>query len=110
MNSSKGKKGQQMFRENLRRTFWQVPALIVLASFIAAGVNSWRSDGISLVGDWSEEARFSDTAAVSMVVALEEARKLFERDEAVFLDARSPDQYAEGHIRGAFNIDRKSVV
>lgn len=104
MNSSKRKKGKQMFRENLRRTFWQVPSLIVLASLLSAGVNSWRADGIPLVGDWSEEARFSDTAGESMIIALKEARKLFERNDAVFLDARPPVQYAEGHIRGALNM------
>ncbi len=93
-----------MYRENLRKTFWQVPALIAMAGMIAVAVNGWRSDGIPLVGDWSAETRFSDTTGETMTIALEEARELFERDAAVFLDARPPDQYAEGHIRGALNM------
>jgi rhodanese-related sulfurtransferase len=93
-----------MFQERLKQTLWQFPLLIVMAFLIALVVNHWRGDGIALVGDWSEEARFSDFTGQSMAIGLEEAIRLFEQDAAIFLDARPQYQYAEGHIQGALCI------
>jgi len=80
-----------------------MPALLILACLIAIGTNQLRSDGLPLVGNWSVEARFSDAAGDSMVISLEQAKQLFKKDEALFLDARPESQYAEGHIQGALN-------
>jgi rhodanese-related sulfurtransferase len=98
-----------MFQERLKQTLWQFPLLIVMAFLIALLVNYWRGDGIGLVGDWSEEARFSDYKGQSMVIGLEKARQLFEKDAAIFLDARPQYQYAEGHIQGALCIPWQEV-
>lgn len=98
-----------MFQERLRQTFWQFPLLIVMAILIALLVNHLRGESIELVGDWSEEARFSDPEGQSMVIGLEEARQLFEKDAVLFLDARSRNQYVEGHIRGALCIPWQEV-
>ncbi len=98
-----------MFQERLKKTLWQFPLLIAMAILIALLVNHMRKDGIAIVGDWSEEARFSDSAGQSMVIGLEEARRLFEKDAAIFLDARPQYQYAEGHIRGALCIPWQEV-
>ncbi len=43
-------------------------------------------------------------------VDLVSAKKLFDERQAVFLDARSPDEYAEGTIRGAVGISIMSVI
>jgi rhodanese-related sulfurtransferase len=88
----------------LKQSLWQMPALVLLACLIAAGVNHWRSDGIPIIGDWSVEARFSDAAGESPVIALDRARHLFEQDAAVFVDARPESRYSQGHIRGALNL------
>lgn len=93
----------------IKQTLWQIPALIFFSALIALGVNHWRVDGIVLVGDWSVETRFADSAGESLVVALDEAAALFEQDAVVFLDARPPDQYAKGHIGGALNLPWQAV-
>lgn len=98
-----------MFQERLKKTLWQFPLLIVMAILIALLVNHMRKDRIALVGDWSEQARFSDSAGQSMVIGLEEARRLFEQDAVIFLDARPQYQYAEGHIQGALCIPWQEV-
>jgi len=87
-----------------RKALWQIPALIALAAIIAISTNALRDDGIPLVGDWSVESRFSDTAGESLVIPLEQAVELFEKDSVLFLDARPRSQYVEGHIRGALNL------
>jgi rhodanese-related sulfurtransferase len=98
-----------MFPERLKQTLWQFPLLVVMAVLIALSVNYWREDGIALVGNWSEETRFSDAAGQTMVIGLEEAKRLFEQDAAIFLDARPQYQYAEGHIRGALSLPWQEV-
>ena len=93
----------------IRKAVWQIPALLVLAVIAGIGTNAWRSDGIPLVGDWSAAARFSDTAGESIAIPLERAADQFEKGTALFLDARPPGQYAEGHIRGALNLPWQGV-
>lgn len=91
------------------QTLWQIPLIFLLAGAFSIGVNSLRPDGIPLVGNWSEEARFSGTDGEMLVIELEQAEQLFDRDEVVFLDARPQSQYAEGHISGALNIPWQEV-
>ena len=81
-----------------------MPVLIALACLIGLAVNQVRPDGIVLVGDWSQDARFSDAAGDSLVVSLETAEQLFRQERALFVDARPKSQYDEGHIRGALSI------
>jgi rhodanese-related sulfurtransferase len=92
-----------------RKTLWQIPALIALAAIIGIGTNTWRDDGIPLAGDWAVEARFSDTAGENLVITLEQAVQWFQRDSVLFLDARPPSLYVEGHIRGALNLPWQEV-
>ena len=37
-------------------------------------------------------------------LTMEEAKADFDRGIAIFLDARDPDEYQEGHIKGALNL------
>jgi 3-mercaptopyruvate sulfurtransferase SseA len=37
-------------------------------------------------------------------ISLEEARTAFDAEEAIFLDVRSPESYAQVHVTGAINI------
>lgn len=51
--------------------------------------------------DWSPEARLKAATGNGMVIPLNEAVAFYDAIEAVFVDARPPDIYAEGHIPGA---------
>lgn len=93
----------------LKQALWQTPALLFLAGLMALGVNHWRSDGIPLVGNWSAEARFADAAGDSPIVSIEEAGRLFEKNEALFVDARPRSQFEQGHIRGALSLPWEEV-
>lgn len=99
----------QTKRSVVKQAAWQIPSLMVLASIIAFGVNQWRADGIPLVGNWSVEARFADAAGESLVISIEEARRLFAGQGALFLDARPSHQYSEGHIQGALSLPWQDV-
>lgn len=93
-----------MFQESLKRALWQMPLLVITACVIGIAVNNLRPDGLALVGDWSEQARFADAAGESLVIGLDEAAGLFRRQAALFVDARPQSQYAEGHIQGALSL------
>jgi rhodanese-related sulfurtransferase len=67
-------------------------------------VNQLRPNGISFTGDWSTEAQLTTEAGDSLAISLVEAENLFFSGVAVFLDARSADAYASGHIEEARNL------
>jgi len=85
--------------------FFQATAILTLAVLIALAVNLIRRDAIPLVGDWSPKGRMSEGALGGAgLISLEEAQLLFETNEAIFLDARSPGAYRSGHIQGALSL------
>ncbi|MBF0230992.1 MAG: rhodanese-like domain-containing protein [Desulfamplus sp.] len=96
-------------RAYLKQTFWQIPAFIILAFILALTINHFRSDSIPIIGDWSVDARFSDSAGASLVISLDEAKVLFEQNHALFLDARPKDEYDEGHIAGALSLPQQEA-
>jgi len=95
-------------KEKIPLILLQSVIIILIASTLGFLVNQLRSDGLSLIGDWSPEARLTASSGESMVISLEEAREMCSDKEAVFLDARSPEDYARGHIRCAQNIPWQS--
>jgi len=93
----------------LKQSLWQVIALVFLSSFIAFTVNHFRSDQIPIIGEWSVDARFSDSEKKSLIISLEQAGDLFKNKAALFLDARPKEQYDEGHIKGALSLPQQEA-
>jgi rhodanese-related sulfurtransferase len=90
------------------RAVWQSGAIVVLACATGLLANEYRSDKLPLVADWSLEDRLTTDAGNGLAVSLDEARRLCLNGGAVFLDARSPEDYARGHIRCAQNVPWQS--
>ncbi len=86
------------------QAIWQGMVILVLTCVTALSVNHLRPGGIPLVADWSPEAQLTLDSGDSLMISLEEAGILFFDRSALFVDARSRDQYAEGHIEGAVNL------
>ncbi len=87
-----------------REAVRQGAVLVAAACVLAAVSNGIRSDGIPWVGDWSAASLGTSEDGSNLEISLEEAQILFLTKEAVFLDARSPEAYARGHIEGARNL------
>ena len=86
------------------RVIWQVVAILLMAAALGLSVNQLRPGKLALVADWSPQAQLTLESGDTMEISLDQAEELFHAQVAVFLDARSPELYAEGHIRGAFNL------
>ncbi len=93
----------------IKQALWQAPAMIALACMLGLAINYLRTDRLPLVGNYSADARFTDVKGKSLIVSFLEARRLFEEGSALFLDARPKTLYAQGHIRGAFNLPWETV-
>lgn len=86
------------------QAIWQSSAILFLGLVFALMINYLRSDGLSMVEDWAVEDRLTLDSGESLAVSLEESQEFFFSQTAIFLDARSPELYQEGHILGAYNF------
>jgi rhodanese-related sulfurtransferase len=85
--------------------------IIVIGSAVGVIFNNFSSKGITLKGSWSSQMT-SDSIIVPYsyqkddppAVSLDYAQMKFQSPRVIFLDARLPADFKEGHIRGAINF------
>ncbi len=83
----------------------QSVAILALAAVLSFAVNHFRKERLPLVGDWSPKTELNALkTSEDAVISIEEARALFLTGGAIFLDARSPEDFQAGHIQGALNL------
>jgi rhodanese-related sulfurtransferase len=82
----------------------QIMALVILSAVAAVVVNALRPDRLPLIGDWTVAARITTSTGERMDISLDEAENLFFTGAAVFIDARSEQDYAQGHIQNARSL------
>jgi rhodanese-related sulfurtransferase len=87
-----------------KTAFYQTLAFASAAGIFALIVNQVRSDSIPLLGDWSPEARITLKFGKNILIPFKEAEEQFLTGSAIFFDARTPELYQKGHIRGARNL------
>jgi len=90
----------QRIRQGIIHAFW----MVAMAALIGAVFNMVRTAGIPMVGDWSPKAVTEIHAGDLEVIGLGDAVELFEKGNALFIDAREPGDFSGGHITGAVNI------
>lgn len=98
------------FSRLLGRACWQLAILVLVAGALGIAVNLPRSDRLPLVGDWSPKGRLTLPTGDDLAVPREEARQAWFLRTAVFVDARSQDQFLLGHIEGAREQTRITKV
>lgn len=84
---------------NLRQGVWQGLVLLILAAVIGLGVNALRPDGLPLTPQ-----PVAKPATGVIPITLSQAWQIHGTGQAVFLDARDPFLFAQGHIPGALNV------
>jgi rhodanese-related sulfurtransferase len=94
----------------MKRSLLQAVAIIVLSGTIGLAVNGVRPDGIPWVENWQEKVLNKQLAGGLPAVTLQEVREAYEGGFALFVDARDPDFFKEGHIPGAVNLPVKDFA
>jgi rhodanese-related sulfurtransferase len=89
----------------------EVSILIGIAVVAAFAVNAFSSKGIALIGDWdtsqgvisakSKDDPVSHDLEIGDIFSVKE---IYDTGEAVFIDARGYEDYAEGHVKGAVSL------
>jgi rhodanese-related sulfurtransferase len=93
------------------QTVKEIIILLGLAFFFAFAVNFFSPAGIALVGQWDTEQGVVTARAKNDVVTddleiatVGQARKLYDTGGYIFVDARSAEDYKQGHIKGAVSL------
>jgi rhodanese-related sulfurtransferase len=98
------KASQLRNKEWIFSTLRQLGTIVLLSLILGILVNHVHPDRIPFVADWSPKARLTEDSGESLAISLEEAKALCSDKGAVFLDARSPEDYAQGHVQCALNV------
>lgn len=86
------------------RSLRQLSIIVLAAVAIALISNHFRPDRIPLVESRSSETRLISPSGRQLAISLDEAKKLHIAKNALFLDARPPEEYDAGHIQGAVSL------
>jgi rhodanese-related sulfurtransferase len=87
-------------------------AVITLLSAAVAGAQMkvpTKSAGSQRLPLSANGARVN-TASSFQRISMADAKKLYEKDQAVFIDVRSNEQFTYGHIKGALSIPGSQIV
>ncbi|MFH2046946.1 MAG: rhodanese-like domain-containing protein [Pseudomonadota bacterium] len=85
--------------------------LYIVLITIVAGLTSnlLRSDKTPFFENWTEKIKHASLSGENLEISLEKAVQLFRQNGAIFMDARSLEEYNEGHIKGAISFPYMEV-
>jgi rhodanese-related sulfurtransferase len=97
--------------KTLVKTIKEISVLVGASIMAAFAVNYFSPAGIALIGQWNT-AKGVITANEKNDIVLNDleigdvtlAKKLYDSQKFLFVDARSRDDYDEGHIKGAVSL------
>jgi len=81
--------------------------MITLIAGLAS--NIFRADKIPFFENWTEKIKHASLSGENLEISLEKAIQLFRQNAAIFMDARSLEEYNEGHIKGAISFPYMEV-
>ena len=86
--------------------FGQIIVIAITSTLLSLTLNAVRPDGIPLLAKELavvEEIEYDTTEPRLFAITLDQALELYQKG-TIFVDAREPEYYQEGHIKGAWNI------
>lgn len=89
--------------DRIRTSVLQAVLLTVLGTIIGAGFNFIRPGGLTWIRTWSPSSVIASYLQDLQKISLAEAWSLYQAGKALFVDARDPVSFEEGHIAGALN-------
>ena len=95
----------------LKGTAKELMIIIGISVLFGFAVNTFSPKGIALFGNWdtskgviSAKSKGDENYFFEEIEEIQAAKEIFDHGEALFLDARHPDAYHEGHIPGAVSL------
>ena len=89
----------------------ELTLLLILAVITALAVNFYSSKGIALIGEWDTAEGVITAKAKDNVVNheleiqdIQIVKEIYDTKEAIFVDARTHEDYKDGHIKGAVSL------
>ena len=87
------------------QAIWQSMAVLIIAVGLSLSVNFLRDQRLPLITGASTGVQIeSASKADNLIIAMEDAEAFYFDQRAVFLDARSKEDYRKGHIEGARSL------
>ena len=93
------------------KTAKEIGLILGVAILTAFVVNYYHPSGIALVGQWdTSRGVVTARAKTEMIIegveieTVDRAKKLYDRGNHIFVDARSREDYEAGHIPGAVSL------
>jgi rhodanese-related sulfurtransferase len=96
---------RQVFGQAARQ--WGI--ILAMAVFLGLCINQFRGERLPLFADRSMETSLTTSSGTRLDISLTEAKKLFFRQAAVFIDARPKEDFEKGHIKGAKSLPWRDV-
>ncbi len=84
----------------------QIIVIAITSTVLSLTLNAVRLDGVPLLAKElavAEEIEYDTAEPRLLAITLDQALELYQKG-TVFVDAREPEYYQEGHIKGAWNI------
>lgn len=96
--------------------FLKAIVIVIVGSFVGIIYNSLSPQGITLKGSWSKKIT-QDSLVVPPsyqeddppAIGLDDAMMKFQSEATIFVDARYPEDYKSGHIKGAINFPYEEI-
>ena len=88
----------------MKRSLLQSIGIIIISGAFGIGVNAFRAEGIPLVERWQEKVLNEQLTGGLPAVSLKQAKEAHESGDALFVDARDPEFFEQGHIPGAVSL------
>ena len=104
-------------RSLFKRSFLEAGSIVLLGAILGFAYNTFSSRGIELIRKdrlltYSADTSRHDTSDASFrptLIDIDEASKIFQAGNAIFIDARHDDEFKEGHIKGALCLPLKRL-
>ncbi len=93
----------------MKRLLIECVGILMLAMVVGILVNMLNPSGIPLIGDWSVKPLEEGSDGIT-VIGLDTAYTMWQSEEALFIDARTPSEFAFDRIPGAINVPRGNPV
>jgi len=94
-----------------RKTMREIVILVGISVALAMVVNFLSPRGIALIGQWDTSKGVITASPTGpeawkpeQINTVARAKEIFDDGNVLFVDARSPDSYADGHIPGALSL------